>query len=274
MQILSAMVLTGGKSTRFGSDKSQAIMGQNSLIEKILDSLPQDIEIVVVGPSIKNTSRAPKYAQEDPLGGGPVAAISAGLEFVETEYVAIIATDMPFASQIIEHLTSLLPISKDALIPLDAQNVRQSLCAIYRVQTLRETMTELDDVQGQSMRNLTGLLQVKEVRLPAELERILIDIDTPSDLERAISLKAGNQKGVDAMEKWINAVQKELGIKVEVDQESILNLARDAAHTIERKAAPITTFLLGIAVAGGADPKEAAKRIELLAGNWPVDLKD
>jgi hypothetical protein len=76
------------------------------------------------------------------------------------------------------------------------------------------------------------------------------------------------------MDKWIKAVQTVLAINVEVDQESILNLARDAAHTIERKAAPITTFLLGIAVAGGADPREAAKQIELLARNWPVDSVD
>jgi hypothetical protein len=76
------------------------------------------------------------------------------------------------------------------------------------------------------------------------------------------------------MDKWIRAVQKELAINVEVDQESILNLARDAAHTIERKAAPITTFLLGIAVAGGADSKQAASQIELLARNWPVDSVD
>ena len=76
------------------------------------------------------------------------------------------------------------------------------------------------------------------------------------------------------MDKWIKAVQKELAIDVEIDQESILNLARDAAHTIERKAAPITTFLLGIAVAGGADPKKAAAQIELLAQNWPADSVD
>jgi hypothetical protein len=76
------------------------------------------------------------------------------------------------------------------------------------------------------------------------------------------------------MDKWIKAVQKELAISVEVDQESILNLARDAAHTIERKAAPITTFLLGIAVAGGVDPKKGAKQIEVLARNWPVDSED
>lgn len=73
------------------------------------------------------------------------------------------------------------------------------------------------------------------------------------------------------MDKWIAAVQKELGIDVKVDQELILDLARDAAHGVERKAAPITTFLLGIAIAGGADPKTAAKGLAELARTWPTD---
>jgi hypothetical protein len=76
------------------------------------------------------------------------------------------------------------------------------------------------------------------------------------------------------MDKWIAAVQKELGIDVPVDQEMILDLARDAAHGVERKAAPITTFLLGIAIAGGADPKEAVKALAELAGKWPSDTSD
>ena len=269
--MLSALILTGGKSTRFGSNKSRAMFGERSLIEELLASFPQDIDVIVVGPTITNSSRPLKYAQEDPPGGGPVAAISAGIELVQTNFVAIIATDMPFAGQIIEFLSEDLFFTEDALIPLDARGVRQSLCGIYKVDSLRNALGNLTAVDGQSMRNLMQHLQVKELRLPPQLERILIDIDTPSDLERAIGLKAGNQKGVNAMDKWIDAVQKELGINVKVDQESILNLARDAAHTIERKAAPITTFLLGIAVAGGADPKEAARQIELLAGNWPVD---
>jgi hypothetical protein len=73
------------------------------------------------------------------------------------------------------------------------------------------------------------------------------------------------------VDKWIEAVQKELGIDIEVDQELILDLARDAAHGVERKAAPITTFLLGIAIAGGADPKEAVKGLAELASNWQSD---
>ncbi len=272
--MLSAIVLAGGMSTRFGSDKSRAMLGENSLIDVLLNSLPQDMDIIVVGPAIEKTSNYVRFTREDPPGGGPVAAICAGLELIDTEFVAIIATDMPFASQIFDGLIGALPISEDALIPLDSEGVLQPLCALYRTISLRSAITKLGEVSGQSMRNLTKLLDVRELRLSPALERILIDIDTPSDLERAISLKAGNQRGVNAMDKWIDAVQKELGIKVDVDQESILNLARDAAHTIERKAAPITTFLLGIAVAGGADPKEAARQIELLAGNWPVDPID
>ena len=73
------------------------------------------------------------------------------------------------------------------------------------------------------------------------------------------------------MDKWIAAVQKELGIDVSVDQEMILDLARDAAHGVERKAAPITTYLLGVAIAGGAEPQKAVKGLAELAKKWPSD---
>lgn len=71
------------------------------------------------------------------------------------------------------------------------------------------------------------------------------------------------------MQEWIDAVQKELGLSVKLDVDAILDAARDAAHSIERKAAPVTTFLLGHAVAAGADLKESAAKIAELAKNWP-----
>lgn len=266
---VSAMILTGGASSRFGSNKSQAILGSRSLIENLLNGLPSEIEIVIVGPKIQHASRPVKYAQEDPAGGGPVAAIHAGLDFIESEFVAIIATDMPLAHQIWAVLIANLPKNQDATIPVDSAGVRQSLCALYRADSLRQAFAEIGEVSGQSMRNVTRLLSVRELQVEPSLQHFLIDIDTPLDLDRAITLGLGERVG--KMDKWIAAVQKELGLDVVVDQELILNLARDAAHTIERKAAPVTTFLLGIAVAGGADPKEAARKLELLAGNWPVD---
>ena len=72
------------------------------------------------------------------------------------------------------------------------------------------------------------------------------------------------------MDAWIEAVKKELGLEISIDKDLILNIARDAAHAVERPVAPVTTFLLGYAVAQGADPKVVASAIEKLAQQWPA----
>jgi hypothetical protein len=68
---------------------------------------------------------------------------------------------------------------------------------------------------------------------------------------------------------WIEQVKAELGLDVNCDISAILDVARDAAHAVERPAAPITTFLLGYAVALGKDMNELTKKISALAENWP-----
>ncbi|MEK6647922.1 MAG: DUF6457 domain-containing protein [Actinomycetota bacterium] len=74
------------------------------------------------------------------------------------------------------------------------------------------------------------------------------------------------------MKQWIDAVRTELGISVDVgiDTDAILDVARDAAHTIERPAAPVTTYLLGYAAAQGINVQEAAEKIARLASTWPA----
>jgi hypothetical protein len=54
-----------------------------------------------------------------------------------------------------------------------------------------------------------------------------------------------------------------LDVEVDLDEALILDVAREAAHNVERPAAPITTFLLGYAAARSeGNPEE----IERLAG--------
>ena len=48
---------------------------------------------------------------------------------------------------------------------------------------------------------------------------------------------------------WIDELCDVLDVEVDLDEALILDLARDAAHNVERPAAPITTFLLGYAAA-------------------------
>jgi len=72
------------------------------------------------------------------------------------------------------------------------------------------------------------------------------------------------------METWIDAVRAELNLSADADVDVILDVARVAAHSVERPAAPVTTFLLGLAVAGGMDVSEAATKIQNLAATWPT----
>lgn len=68
---------------------------------------------------------------------------------------------------------------------------------------------------------------------------------------------------------WIAAASAELGINPDlVDERIILDLARDAAHNVDRPAAPITAFLLGVAVGGGQPLAPTAERLSALARTW------
>lgn len=51
-----------------------------------------------------------------------------------------------------------------------------------------------------------------------------------------------------SLSTWAQQLSDALGLEdMEVDIDPILDLARDAAHQIERPAAPLTTFLVGYA---------------------------
>lgn len=52
------------------------------------------------------------------------------------------------------------------------------------------------------------------------------------------------------------------------DLTAILDGARHAAHEVERPAAPVTTYLMGMAVARGGDLAEISHTIEILARSW------
>lgn len=75
---------------------------------------------------------------------------------------------------------------------------------------------------------------------------------------------------------WIDQLCDVLELDdAEIDEGLILDLARDAAHSVERPAAPITTFLVGYAAAmrGGSveDIELLAARAQVLAEKWSGD---
>jgi hypothetical protein len=64
------------------------------------------------------------------------------------------------------------------------------------------------------------------------------------------------------LDEWANAVATALGVPVAEGQVgAVLDLARDAAHAVARPAAPVTTYLAGIAVGRGQSLDEVVKAL-------------
>lgn len=76
-----------------------------------------------------------------------------------------------------------------------------------------------------------------------------------------------------ALDNWLAAAATELGLDADtVEIATVLDVARDVAHGVARPAAPLSTFLLGVAVGQADDPRAAleqyANRITSLAETW------
>jgi Domain of unknown function (DUF6457) len=74
---------------------------------------------------------------------------------------------------------------------------------------------------------------------------------------------------MSTLDSWTQAACAELGIDPAMaDTHAVLDLARDVAHGVQRPAAPLTAYLLGVAVGRGADLHAAAASLRALAGGW------
>ncbi|MGI5169405.1 DUF6457 domain-containing protein [Spirillospora sp. CA-253888] len=71
------------------------------------------------------------------------------------------------------------------------------------------------------------------------------------------------------LEEWLEAACLELGVeRAELDRDLVLDLARDVAHNVARPGAPLTAYLLGLAVGRGAPARDGAARLTEMAEGW------
>ncbi|MBD2893935.1 DUF6457 domain-containing protein [Actinomadura nitritigenes] len=77
---------------------------------------------------------------------------------------------------------------------------------------------------------------------------------------------------MSVLEDWMTAVCDELGLeRGDIDRDLVLDLARDVAHGVARPGAPLTAYLLGLAVGRGAPARDAAARLTELAEAWGAE---
>ncbi|MEV7388039.1 NTP transferase domain-containing protein [Streptomyces sp. NPDC091215] len=266
-----AIVLAGGAAKRLGgADKPSVRVGGRPLLDRVLAACAGARRTVVVATP-RPTSRPVHWTREDPPGGGPVAALDAGLRHTTADHAVVLSADLPFLEEAtVGRLLSALHTSgADAALLTDADGRDQPLVAAHRTAALRHALSVLAEgdrgLTGLPLRRLTAALNI--TRVPDPL--VSFDCDTWDDIADA---RARIREHGHVLDEWISAVKDELGIDLDVDTRVLLDLARDAAHGVARPAAPLTTFLVGYAAAQGkGGPEavaEAARKAVALALRW------
>jgi len=181
-----AVVLAGGESRRFGSDKALAQFRGEALLARVLRTL-REAGFAQVVVAAKDTARYASLAPAEDLLPDvhpiqtPLAGLEAGLRASRHALVFACAADMPFAADgpLIDALTAAIE-GYDAAVP-HAGGSLQPLCALWRRDPcLRAAEELLAGPRAAGPRAILAL--VRTARLDwAEIHPFL-DADTPEVL--------------------------------------------------------------------------------------------
>ena len=150
----AAVLLAGGKSSRFGRDKTRLEVRGEPIVARIAGRCrPLCREIFIVSnardkfglPGVRELSDL--YRDAGPLGG-----IHAGLSAAGAELVLVVACDMPFfdgglAAALLEGAAGY-----DVLVPRIGERL-EPLCAVYR----RSVLPEVEALLRRGRRSVRGL---------------------------------------------------------------------------------------------------------------------
>lgn len=180
------VVLTGGTGRRLGgADKASLSVGGSSLLTRVLAAASGFGPVVVVGPAVPGV--AASFVREDPPGGGPAAALLAGVAALPpVDLVVALAVDMPLVvGDTLERLVGAVGSGDGALL-VDGDGREQYLCAAYSRDALLAAAPVSAD--GLPLRRLVATLSL--TRVPAVGDEAL-DVDTPADLDAVRRLAGG-----------------------------------------------------------------------------------
>ncbi len=141
----TGVILAGGKSSRYGSNKALAELNGMPLIERVLGvmgSVFEDLILITNSPGEYAHLKIPM--KEDLIKGlGPLGGIYTGLESISHEAGFFVACDMPFLNEgLIRHMLAISG-DYDAVVPKIDWKI-ETLHTLYRKRCLPAIKSLID----------------------------------------------------------------------------------------------------------------------------------
>jgi molybdenum cofactor guanylyltransferase len=188
----AAIILSGGKSSRMGTNKALLKLNEKTTIERMVDILKiyfDDI-ILVTNDMEDYQFLGVKMVSDHYPGKGPLAGFHAGLMASDYDVNFITACDMPFISgELAAALVNMID-HYDALVPV-INGKMQTLCAVFQKKSAAkiEECIENGHLPIKHLLEHLNVLYVTEKELQAysniDMERVFFNMNHPHEYEDA-----------------------------------------------------------------------------------------
>ena len=195
----SALILAGGRSTRFGeADKAVADLAGTPMIRRVVDRLAtvadeivvncRDDQLEAIRDALSDADVEPAYATDPVPDRGPLAGIRVGLEAVDREYAAVVACDMPFVDPTLFEVLRERARGRDGALVRLEDGWYQTTQAVYRADAMAgacEATLGSDDQRILAAIERIDVAEVDEGDLEEISNRTFESIDTREALREA-----------------------------------------------------------------------------------------
>jgi molybdopterin-guanine dinucleotide biosynthesis protein A len=195
---VTAIVLAGGRASRFGMDKLAAEVDGRPLLHHAIEAVATVARSVVVvaapdvDPPVPGALRSRVRTVHDPEPfGGPLVALAAALATIETPGALVVGGDMPrMVPAVLRRLAVTAGPERPAVV-LDVPGRVQPLPMAVDVRAAQVAAAAALARGGRSLRELLRELNATSIPAPAWLSldpagTTIVDIDRPADLGRQV----------------------------------------------------------------------------------------
>ena len=179
---VKGLVLAGGRSSRFGSDKAAVMLNQQSQLDFLTTLLGESLAEVFVSIRAEQGSE-PLRARHPQIrdifeGFGPAGGLLAAHAHDPDSAWLIVACDMPLlTADIIRELLDQRDPARAATAYANASGQPEPLCAIYEAATLASFQNSINAELGEELDLTAQVNAAKNLRVSGPT-RLLRDVDT------------------------------------------------------------------------------------------------
>jgi molybdopterin-guanine dinucleotide biosynthesis protein A len=199
---VTGIILAGGKSLRFGMDKSMLSVNGKSMIEHIAGQLKPNFSQILLGANEvqKFSFLGCKVVPDKNKGCGPLMGILSCLESSKTELNFVVGCDIPNIDMLLVRKMLRESEDYDAVVPTTDDNLIEPLFAVYRKSVINHIKDILYNSKKRRIKALFDCVNTKYLKMgKAGWYR---NINTKDDYNEFINvlkkedLKSGNSRNI------------------------------------------------------------------------------